>query len=465
MINGAVLNVLDYGADPTGVSDSYAAIQAALDAATLSGSTGRGWVVYLPHGTYLISNTLTVANATVVTGDGRQQTIIRPFGTLAGGFSGVMMTDKGNASKIFLQNFRIEALNNSAITTIIKMGYIDPTNGPCAQATWTNLFISGGVPGVSTLSTCTGIDIITNVFTLTEIENGCCGTDFKLGANSTVTTFDRCFSVSAANYSFKLNGSVSLVDCEIEAPALACIGVSVDGETIISGLTYSGAFNNPYAIEIAATCPLFSMSGFTNFQTGATQLVEVIKDNRTTYPQYWGTPTSFYRNTGITSDTVMHAGYVWSQNLQEQVFLFILANNTGTIQHLIEAQYGANLQSLFANKITGATPTYSNTPTGTDATTAFVAGAKISSANKSFIIYNTASQTNSTRFKYTCQVVANSSGTSLNAAMFFYNTNVNGTTRYYIAVQFTNALTGAAFDLTTLASSASISLLVDAYIQ
>ena len=33
MISGACVNVLDYGADPTGATDSQPAIQAAIDAA------------------------------------------------------------------------------------------------------------------------------------------------------------------------------------------------------------------------------------------------------------------------------------------------------------------------------------------------------------------------------------------------------------------------------------------------
>lgn len=49
MISGAVINVLDYGADPTGATDSYAAIQAALD-------TGKN--VFVPQGNYRITATL-----------------------------------------------------------------------------------------------------------------------------------------------------------------------------------------------------------------------------------------------------------------------------------------------------------------------------------------------------------------------------------------------------------------------
>jgi Pectate lyase superfamily protein len=54
MITGAPANVLDYGADPTGVANSTAAIQTAIDA---------GGSVFLPNGTYLI-DTLIFPNST-----------------------------------------------------------------------------------------------------------------------------------------------------------------------------------------------------------------------------------------------------------------------------------------------------------------------------------------------------------------------------------------------------------------
>jgi parallel beta-helix repeat protein len=46
MIDGAVVNVLDYGADPTGTADSSSAVQAATD---------TGNAVYFPQGTYRVS--------------------------------------------------------------------------------------------------------------------------------------------------------------------------------------------------------------------------------------------------------------------------------------------------------------------------------------------------------------------------------------------------------------------------
>lgn len=56
MIAGQYVNALDFGADPTGATDSYAALQAAVTAA-------QGRVVYVPAGTYLVSDTLSYNTA------------------------------------------------------------------------------------------------------------------------------------------------------------------------------------------------------------------------------------------------------------------------------------------------------------------------------------------------------------------------------------------------------------------
>lgn len=74
MITGAYVNVLDYGADPTGATDSSAAFQAAIDEAA-------GKYVYAPAGTYRINTQLTYNTSTVfapglkLVGDGMEKTI------------------------------------------------------------------------------------------------------------------------------------------------------------------------------------------------------------------------------------------------------------------------------------------------------------------------------------------------------------------------------------------------------
>ena len=71
MISGAPANVLDFGADITGVADSTAAF-------TLAFATGR--LVYAPAGTYRLSNpSYTVQLNSGLVGDGRS-TILKVYG-------------------------------------------------------------------------------------------------------------------------------------------------------------------------------------------------------------------------------------------------------------------------------------------------------------------------------------------------------------------------------------------------
>lgn len=83
MIKGAVLNVLDFGADPTGVADSQPAIQAAIDSIASAGAlvynstVSRGGTVFLPRGTYRIASTITNTTPSIsLIGEGSTATII-----------------------------------------------------------------------------------------------------------------------------------------------------------------------------------------------------------------------------------------------------------------------------------------------------------------------------------------------------------------------------------------------------
>jgi hypothetical protein len=72
MIAGACANILDFGADPTSVADSTAAIQAAINSVAASGGQ-----VYFPSGTYKITSTITISTKGVhLIGDGQNATFI-----------------------------------------------------------------------------------------------------------------------------------------------------------------------------------------------------------------------------------------------------------------------------------------------------------------------------------------------------------------------------------------------------
>lgn len=73
MVSSAPFSVLDYGADPTGATDSTAAFNAALTAAVAAG----GGSVYAPRGTYLINGRVDINGSNLrIYGDG-EATVLR----------------------------------------------------------------------------------------------------------------------------------------------------------------------------------------------------------------------------------------------------------------------------------------------------------------------------------------------------------------------------------------------------
>ena len=73
VVNSMYVNVLGYGADLTGVNDSTTAIQDAIDYAA---SLPNGGIVYLPAGTYKITNTLRLKSKVSMLGDGMIATFL-----------------------------------------------------------------------------------------------------------------------------------------------------------------------------------------------------------------------------------------------------------------------------------------------------------------------------------------------------------------------------------------------------
>lgn len=66
MVTGAPLNVLDFGADPTGTTNSAVAIQAAFDTYGNTAGTGKFVDVYFPIGTYLVNTELVTNGANII---------------------------------------------------------------------------------------------------------------------------------------------------------------------------------------------------------------------------------------------------------------------------------------------------------------------------------------------------------------------------------------------------------------
>jgi len=140
MISGAIANVLDFGADPTGVADSTAAINAALVAAD---------VVYLPAGNYKVSqivftgsgNTAIFGKTLVGSGLGPVNIIgyvagtsVIRFGT-AGGWDDETNLEEFRADYCNLENVTITA--TAAYTYGIECQWL-------TNASWKNVVVSSG---------------------------------------------------------------------------------------------------------------------------------------------------------------------------------------------------------------------------------------------------------------------------------------------------------------------------------
>jgi hypothetical protein len=109
MINGAQFNVLDYGADPTGVADSAAAIQAAITAASVSVGGSTGTVVYFPTGTYKISQRITLPNRVGLQGANGRGVTIQPHSTFADSYMFHAVNGTTAMFGSWMRDFQIDA--------------------------------------------------------------------------------------------------------------------------------------------------------------------------------------------------------------------------------------------------------------------------------------------------------------------------------------------------------------------
>lgn len=144
MIAGAPVNVLDYGADPTGAADSTAAIQTAID---------TGQTVWIPAGTYSVTSLNLKGKYPNIVGDGINETIIKARGAVARLIDAYESSDV-QVSPLLISNLTIDGDNvvtDSAIsmryrhqskidTCLIKNVTASNASGIYAIDSWLNVF-------------------------------------------------------------------------------------------------------------------------------------------------------------------------------------------------------------------------------------------------------------------------------------------------------------------------------------
>jgi hypothetical protein len=104
MIEGASLNVLDFGAVGDGVADDSAAIQAAINAIPVIGGE-----VYFPGGTYLVNTKITLKGRLSLIGESRNNTTIK-----AGTVGMTVLEQNGSAYNMRIKHLNIDGDGNAA---------------------------------------------------------------------------------------------------------------------------------------------------------------------------------------------------------------------------------------------------------------------------------------------------------------------------------------------------------------
>lgn len=161
MINGEVVNVLDYGADATGSNDSTAAVQAAID------SLPSGGTVYFPDGEFYLETEVELGANITLTGNGNLSILVGPT---TGGFI-FNQTSKDN---ITIQNLKFQlnraklkfiTCDNITITNCYFDGLWNTSNEITQQSLW-----FGGCNQIL-VENCSFKDIRDSIYTPTENAN------------------------------------------------------------------------------------------------------------------------------------------------------------------------------------------------------------------------------------------------------------------------------------------------------
>lgn len=450
-----VVSALDYSARGNDSFDNGPSLNAMFDDFT-SGTTGVSPdgmptpIFKIPSGIYLISETLRFPNGSLIMGDGRWNTYIKA----APGFTGPMLQDKGNASKVIIRDLAVWANEEAGVTDLINLGMLG--GGQWGTGGYLkNLFLRGG--NTVTIADSCGVRASHNITYIDNVEVWLCANGFVEEAGSIGSQYSNIgiTDIAPGGYGIYMHRGV-IKSLEIESPQDGSVGVYVLRSGSIKWLMYSQIEDetNAHAVEIDASAEMFEMGFFENIQRGSgpTQsiLTDIIKDNRATHPLHWGDPLAgrpahamgFYDEVHIGSPRLTFRGQM------KQNFTLRLFNNAGTIQHSIGAAGDATIASAYAGKVVGSTATLGNTPTGTDSSTAMATGGKISSASTNCFILNTAAQESSTYPVIEgCGVTYNTTGTQVIAQGQITSRNVNSVTQRRLEIFYYNATTGAAFAL------------------
>ncbi|MFJ4517448.1 glycosyl hydrolase family 28-related protein [Streptomyces sp. NPDC088816] len=184
------LNVKNYGAAGNGVANDTAAIQAAINEANAAG----GGVVYIPRGTYKLTDALTLKSNVWLQGDGIAATVLAQTATNKHGIKG------SNLELVGIESLSVKGPGSGTGqgihldgTAVIYSFYVTMRNVMVKQFGDTGIFIDDPVT--------------TDLYNVTSKENGGQGfyvTCSDLGTAGTSTSFVSCYAHNNAGNGFRM---------------------------------------------------------------------------------------------------------------------------------------------------------------------------------------------------------------------------------------------------------------------
>jgi len=264
------VSVLDFGADPTGATDSTTAIQAAITAAP------QGGAVYVPNGTYKVSDALVIDKALTIYGDGP--------GKWIDSLGGSIITQTNVAKNVFTLkasvaqyafgqyglnnvNFRDLAITGPSSASRCTRGIgcdttVNSGNYHIRECTFTNIQVRFCVTGIELVGICYLNDFYSSVISQ-------CDTGFALYRGSALesggqtrffgTTIDLITDTCLRWNTDTGSGDLSLFGCTLADAAYGIIS-NEEAQLMISGCSFenlvkTGALGAGIYIEIKEANP------------------------------------------------------------------------------------------------------------------------------------------------------------------------------------------------------------------
>jgi hypothetical protein len=399
-----------------------------------------GQPVVLGAHNYLITN-LTIPATQQLSGQGMHQTnlICQP------GSVGTMFTDRGGrsgAAKIDITGLAFYG-NRCKYSHGFRLGYNGIQFGTegVLDRIWVrdlptgfpgiDIFGNVGQVGFLVSQETGGLQFIGSALMATQLECMACS-GFPVGGSSAVCNF----------------GDAQIGALEVEAQANGTAAVYLSGNTHLSMLTVSlaGGYRGDHLVEIGPRVTSWTIGNFKLYFQGVQPVVTGgnFKVGRTYFADNV-TGARAHGEGNYSSGLMTQQGQFGFKLQQLNAFTLRVQNLRGTLQHLIGAVGTPTSATNVATSIRNAHSGTTTTPSGPDATTAFAAGAKISSESPDTLILDsgTSGPWDAGDSAFSAHVSLNKTGTVCAVAPHVVTQNVNGVTLARLHLTLSNAATGA----------------------